>query len=106
MGLLNRLQTQGSTLSNLNGTTATINPLTTNQSPLHALVGEAGYSVNGAFTSEVTNYWNQYDDGVSNALPLPSTLDLNAVIPPFQTSPIQNGQTGLQPLPYLLNLPG
>jgi hypothetical protein len=98
MGLLDKLTTQGSTLSQYDGNTIPVNPLATNQSKLHAeLGGQPGYSLNGANASIVTAQYNAYDDGVPNQIPLPSILDTNGVVPPISA--------GGQALPYIDNLP-
>lgn len=90
MGLLNKLQQQGSTYSEYNGTQPPVNPLATPQSKLHADgVGMAGYSLNGSFGTQVNNEYNAYLDGVTNVLPFPSNLDIN----------------GTNPTPYLQNPP-
>ena len=91
------LTTQGSSLTAYNGTTPPTNPLSTQQSKLHADGNAPGYSLNGAQTSLVTNQYNAYDDGVGNQLPQPSLLDTNGSIP--ASTP------GGQALPYLNNLP-
>jgi hypothetical protein len=120
MGLLDKLTTQGSKFTYpADGTTATpypqtynppINPLATQQSKLHGDLAGAvngGYSLNGGPVYQSVNAnWHQYKDGdANNALPLPSNLDLNGTIPPFQTSPVQIGQAGPQALPYIFNQP-
>jgi hypothetical protein len=98
MGLLDKLTTQGSTLSQYDGGIIPVNPLATNQSNLHAnLSGQPGYSLDGANTSTVTAQYNAYDDGVPNQIPLPSLLDTNGVVPPISA--------GGQALPYINNLP-
>jgi len=90
MGLLNKLQQQGSAYSEYDGTNPPTNPLATNLSQLHAGAGgTAGYSLNGSNQSQVNINYNAYLDGVSNALPTPSQLDLN----------------GTNPVPYLQNPP-
>jgi hypothetical protein len=81
MGILNKLQTAGSNLTAYNGSNPTPNPGTTKSSKLHAFGNEAGYSLNGAFTTEVNAVYNAYLDGVPNPLPQPSQLDLNGKIP-------------------------
>jgi hypothetical protein len=80
MGLLTKLQQQGSTYSEYDGNNPPTNPLATNLSQLHAsAAGTAGYSLNGSNSSQVNANYNAYLDGVSNALPFPSQLDLNGV---------------------------
>lgn len=88
MGLLDMLTNQGSNLSYNDGANPSINPLATQQSKLHS-DGTPGYSLNGAFSNQVSNQMNAYEDGQMNPLPLPSQLDLN----------------GTTPLQYLLNAP-
>lgn len=85
MGLLNKLTNQGGTnLSIYDGATPKVNPGATKQSKLHAFGNTAGYSINGAFASDVNNAYVQYNDGYNNALPQPSQLDRNGVIAPSQ----------------------
>lgn len=119
MGLLNKLTTQGSKFTYPADGTTTVpytpsyvpptNPLATQQSALHAdAAGAPGYSLNGNNASGISNLYNQYKDGISNAIPLypnGSSLDLNGTVPPFQTSPVQIGQAGPQALPYIDNQP-
>ncbi len=93
MGLLDKLQNQGSTLTAYDGATPSINPLATPQSQMHT-----GYSVNGANFSNVNGAYQEYLDGTPNFLPTPSQLDLNGGTP--TVSPSGQG------LPYLNNLPG
>jgi hypothetical protein len=81
MGLLDMLLNQGSPLSIANGASPSTNLLATNQSPLHAVGDQPGYSLNGNFASETTNAFQQYVDGISNTLPQPSQLDLNGTTP-------------------------
>jgi hypothetical protein len=107
MGLLDKLQTQGSNFTKFNGATPPINPLSTKQSKLHANGAQPGYSLNGANASEVGPQYNFYDDGTPNSLPKPSALDTNGVTPngPLSnptTIPINNTFINGQ---YLNNLP-
>ena len=90
MGLLDKLTNEGSSLSTYGGATPSINPLATQQSKLHADGNAPGYSLDGAQASNVATQFNNYLDGVTNQLPLPSQLDMNGVTPPQ----------------YLDNLPG
>jgi hypothetical protein len=76
MGLLNKLQQQGSPLTAYNGATPNINPLATPQSQLQT------YSLDGANGNDVNNAYQQYLDGAINNLPQPSQLDLNGTTPP------------------------
>lgn len=82
MGLLDKLTTEGSSLSTYDGATPSINPLATQQSKLHADGNAPGYSLDGAQASVVATQFNDYLDGITNQLPLPSQLDLNGVTPP------------------------
>ena len=59
----------------LKGLTPTINPGATKQSKLHASNDEPGYSLGGAFKSDVDKAYQAYNDGVNNTLPSPSQLD-------------------------------
>jgi len=81
MGLKEKLQTKGSTLSTYDGGTPPTNPGATKSSKLHAFGDTAGYSLNGAYSQEVNSAYNAYLDGVPNPLPQPSTLDLNGKTP-------------------------
>jgi hypothetical protein len=60
-------------------------------SQLHAGAGgTAGYSLNGSAQTQVNASYNAYLDGVSNALPNPSQLDLNGVnATPYLQNPPQ-----------------
>jgi hypothetical protein len=98
MGLLNKLTTEGSNLSKYDGAQPPVNPLATKQSKLHADGNQPGYSLNGNNASTVINDYGNYEDGVNNAIPQPSTLDLNGQMPTITP----RGQK----LPYLKNLPG
>ena len=93
MGLLDKLTTQGSNLTAYNGSTPSINPLATTQSPMHD-----SYSITGDNFSVVNGDYQQYLDGTGNILPTPSNLDLSGVTPTISPSG--------QGLPYLNNLPG
>jgi hypothetical protein len=81
MGLLDKLTIQGSNLTPYDGATPKINPLATKQSQLHADGNQPGYSLDGSGTSIVTADYSAYNDGVNNALPQPSQLDLNGKTP-------------------------
>tara|TARA_R110001599_G_scaffold117706_1_gene286268 strand:+ start:55 stop:288 length:234 start_codon:yes stop_codon:yes gene_type:complete len=69
MGLLNKLQNDGSTLSEFGGATPPISTGATDQSTLHNQ-----YSLNGA-PSMTDMYFN-------STLPNPAALDLDGVTPP------------------------
>jgi hypothetical protein len=110
MGLLDKLTQEGSPYSITgNGSDPSINVGATQQSKLHASGEEAGYSVNGNFTQEVTTAYASYIDGDStNGLPMPSELDVNGIRPlgplrdantPSINNTFNNGE-------YLNNLPG
>ncbi len=75
MGLLDKLLKENSQLSKYNGDTPTINPLASKQSKLHANDTEPGYSLDGAYKSDVNNDYVAYDDGYANSIPQPSILD-------------------------------
>jgi len=77
MGLLNKLQTVGSTLTPYDGVTPPTNTGATKSSKLHAYSNLPGYSLSGAFNNEVRKDYASYNDGVINSLPQPSKLDLN-----------------------------
>ena len=97
MGLLDKLTTAGSSLTSHNGNIPPTNPLSTQQSKLHADGNTPGYSLNGAQSNTVSTQYNAYEDGITNPLPLPSQLDLDGGIP--------TSTPGGQGLPYLNNLP-
>jgi hypothetical protein len=90
MGLLDKLTNEGSSLSAYDGATPSTNPLATQQSKLHVDGNAPGYSLDGAQAGTVATQFNDYLDGVTNQLPLPSQLDMN----------------GVTPSQYLDNLPG
>jgi hypothetical protein len=74
-----KLIMDGSPYSANNGQGISVNPLATKQSTLHYDVktNSEGYSVNGQPASLTTNNYSAYRDGITNAIPLPTTLDLN-----------------------------
>jgi len=72
MGLLDKLQNNGSTLTAYNGTTPSINPLATQLSKLHD-----SYSTTGDNASQVNANFQGYLDGTINVLPQPTNLDLS-----------------------------
>ena len=72
MGLLDKLQNNGSTLTAYNGTTPSINPLATQLSKLHD-----DYSTTGNNANQVNADFQSYADGAINALPQPTNLDLS-----------------------------
>ena len=85
MGLLDKLNQYGTPLSYPGVTPGTAaNVGATKQSRLHAFGNSAGYSVNGNFASAVSTAYTSYNDGYNNALPQPSQLDKNGVIPANQ----------------------
>jgi hypothetical protein len=85
MGLLDKLNQTGTPLSYPGVTPgAAANVGATKQSRLHAFGNSAGYSVNGNFASAVSTAYTAYNDGYNNALPQPSQLDRNGVIPANQ----------------------
>jgi hypothetical protein len=99
MGIKEKLETAGSIYAAnanptapTNGENITPNPLSTNQSKMHATPeGTAGYSLNGANQSLVASQYTSYNDGSANTLPNPSELDLNGTVP----SPYTNPETGV-----------
>ena len=76
MSLLDKLKTQGSNQSKYGVNTPPVNPLATKESKMHAFGNAEGYSLNGAFNSNVTSDYNKYNDGTLNTLPRPSNLDI------------------------------
>ena len=113
MGLLNKLQSNGSTLSTNNGgTVASIpggpvgNNLITNNSGLHAdAAGNAGHSLDGTNASNVVQNYANYNDGIVNPLPLPSAIDLNGQAPTIAGHGNNTPGASTQALPYLQNAP-
>lgn len=95
MGLKETLENNGSIFAYgaqptapTNGENPTINPLSTNQSNLHATpAGTAGYSLNGSEEPTVSQQYTSYNDGVVNPLPDPSTLDLDGLAQNSYTNP-------------------
>lgn len=85
MGLKDLLQNQGSPYSYGNGQTPPTNVGATQQSKLHADANEPGYSLDGSDFNDVNTAYQAYNDGYSNALPMPSTLDLDGQTPPKYT---------------------
>ena len=81
MGLLDKLNNQGSVLTAYDGKTPKINPLATKQSQLHANGNQPGYSLDGSNASIVSADYTAYNDGYNNALPQPSQLVLNGKTP-------------------------
>lgn len=81
MGILKNLKNVNSNLSKYNGGSIPTNPLATKQSKLHVFQSKPGYGLNGGFSTDVIKAFNQYNDGVVNNLPTPSTLDINGVKP-------------------------
>ena len=73
MGLLDKLQNNGSILTAYNGNTPPTNPLSTSLSKLHD-----SYSTTGNNASQVNVDFQAYLDGNVNALPQPTNLDLSA----------------------------
>lgn len=117
-GLLGLLENNGSILAYgaqptapTNGDTPSINPLSTNQSKLHAYgqgEGYPGYSYDGSKLDEVSSQYNLYNDGETNILPDPTRLDLNDPIGVPGFSPVYNGTNNymtkakaLQNQPYI-----
>ena len=83
-GLKDKLDNDGSPYTNWNGGDPIINPLVTGlgtggaSSTLHSDGTETkSYSLNGSDQSVVNNGYQMYIDGMPNALPPPSTYDLN-----------------------------
>ena len=90
MGILTKLTTVGSSLTINDGNTPLTNPLATGTSIHSDGTPNNSYSLNGSNASAIGNIVSQYQDGVTNPLKPPSTLDINGVTPPQ----------------YLNNLPG
>jgi hypothetical protein len=82
MGLLDKLTTDGSSLTINDGNTPLTNPLATGTSIHSDGTPDNSYSLNGSNASAIGNLVSQYEDGITNPLKPPSTLDLNGVTPP------------------------
>jgi hypothetical protein len=91
MGLLSKLLTGGSNFTVWDGSTPAINPLSTKQSPLHAKNDQPGYSLDGSDASAVITAYGEYIDGVLNAIPQPSQLDLNGKTPSKYSNNLPEG---------------
>ena len=80
--LLPGFSTEGSGLTEYDGTTPKINPLATKLSTLHydSKTNSEGWSVRGYQSPsgfKTVSDYVAYQDGVFNPIPLPTTLDLN-----------------------------
>lgn len=117
MGLIDKLQNQGSvyayganSVMPTNGNTTPNgpqSPLATNQSSLHAsAAGMPGYSLNGNDAVNVSNQYTNYLDGTLNPLPQPSIEDLNGTPPSIANHNNFTPGASTQALPYINNLPG
>jgi hypothetical protein len=82
MGILTKLTTDGSSLTINDGNTPLTNPLATGTSIHSDGTPDNSYSLNGSNASAIGNLVSQYEDGITNPLKPPSTLDLNGVTPP------------------------
>ena len=82
MGILTKLTTVGSSLTINDGNTPLTNPLATGTSIHSDGTPNNSYSLNGSNASVIGNLVSQYQDGVTNPLKPPSTLDINGVTPP------------------------
>jgi hypothetical protein len=82
MGLLEKLQNNGSALTAYDGNTPSINPLATNLSKLHD-----SYSTTGDNAAQVNADFQAYLDGTLNALPQPSILDLSTAPSKYLDNP-------------------
>lgn len=91
MGLLSKLLTGGSNYTVWDGTTPAINLLSTKQSPLHAKDNQPGYSLDGSSASTVITAYGEYIDGMPNAIPQPSLLDLNGKTPSQYSNNLPEG---------------
>jgi hypothetical protein len=87
MGLLNKFQNQETDYAPYDSRTPKQpqNPGATKQSKLHALGTTPGYSLNGAYFTDVNAASNAYANGSPATFPLPqpSQLDLNGGIPSY-----------------------
>jgi len=95
MGLLTKLTQQGgSTLSINDGATPTTNPLANGLASIHSNgTPDNSYSLNGSNSNTIGNLVAQYQDGITNPLKLPSTLDLNGFTPPKYLNNLPEGGT-------------
>ena len=98
------LYNQGSNLTPYNGDNPSINILSTWYSELHAdQSGQPGYSLTGTNQLGIAALYTEYNDGVNNALPPSSLLDLSGQTPSIAPAYFSNSQP--QNLPYILNTP-
>jgi hypothetical protein len=83
MGILTKLTTVGSSLTINDGNTPLTNPLANGLASIHSNgTTNNSYSLNGSNASAIGNLVSQYQDGITNPLKAPSTLDLNGATPP------------------------
>jgi hypothetical protein len=94
MGLLDKLTTEGSSLSISDGATPLINPLANGLASIHSDgTSTNSYSLNGSNASVIGNLVAQYQDGITNPLKLPSNLDLNGETPTQYLNNLPEGGT-------------
>jgi len=93
MGLLTKLTVDGSNLSINDGNTPFTNPLATGTSIHSDGTLNNSYSLNGSNSNTIGNLVAQYQDGITNPLKPPSTLDLNGFTPPQYLNNLPEGGT-------------
>ena len=96
MGLLDKLTTDGSSLSINDGNTPSANPLAVGTlnggTSIHSDgTPDNSYSLNGSNASAIGNLVSQYEDGITNPLKLPSNLDLQGLTPPQYLNNLPEG---------------
>ena len=91
MGLLDKLTTDGSSLTINDGNTPLTNPLATGTSIHSDGTPDNSYSLNGSNASAIGNLVSQYEDGITNPLKLPSNLDLQGLTPPQYLNNLPEG---------------
>jgi hypothetical protein len=94
MGLLDKLTTEGSSLSISDGATPLTNPLANGLASIHSDGNPSNsYSLNGSNSTVIGNLVSQYQDGITNPLKPPSNLDLNGETPTQYLNNLPEGGT-------------
>jgi hypothetical protein len=104
MSLYNKLENEGSPLSAANGGQITINPLVDRATAINFSLhytrnlttkwdGNPGYSVTGNEASLINSYYQEYNDGDFNPIPLSSELDMDDLGDPTYPIKYKNSST-------------
>ena len=102
MSLYNKLENEGSSLSAANGGKIFINPLVDRETSLNFSLhytththpdGNPGYSVTGDEASLINSYYQEYNDGDFNPIPLSSGLDMDDLGDPTYPIKYKNSST-------------